>query len=717
METLTATIEKPPERESTTGYQHPTDSSQLLLELLTLSQGALSANKRAGDQTCDVVAPAALKSMLSALHYRDVGTVEHARRVGLLAGSMAKQLGWEGRELKILEVAALLHDIGKIGVPDSILFKPSALSPDEAELMSLHYNIANDVLQAFQVDPEVLEIVRQCHEHYDRVGYESQHLGTKDAHMGARLLAVADAYDSLATEQVYRAAKSHAEIMQILMLGAGTQFDGNIICSLSRWAEEGRLPIGGKSDGNGLLSAQLTDRSFRGDAAEAGAFCHIFAYLHLLENLYDGFYLVDADRKFVVWNRGVEKLLGHRPQDMLNTTWSNRTLGYCNDKHKKLADKKCPLFQMLPTGKPLTSTLPLLHAKGHLVEVEVQSVPLIDEQGTLRGIAEIFRDVGREGGKSKEYRQLKEAASRDPLTGTANRGELERQLELTVADAKASKESEPFSLVFLDVDHFKSINDNYGHGVGDETLVELAKLLQNETYSGELVARYGGEEFVVVCPGTDAGQAMKRAERLRGAVSKLKIPSMPGHKLTASLGVTTYEPGDSALGMMERADKALYQAKENGRDQSCLFGNEPTVVAEKKVAVQEATVEKEPFTHRGSFFAVIAQDMLVYKLGGFVDDVNAKLTVVTPERVVMQLGSRGVIPSWGKHDGRRPVTLEVVFGNVEQESQKKVARARRMQILTTIRPVGWIRNEDVFQERAKTVFKDLRSFFLADVEE
>lgn len=698
------------------GQQHLTDSSQVLLGLLTLADQCVAHPRASDDETSDVIARPALTSLLSALHYRDVATVEHARRVAMLSLGMATQIGWEGRELKILEVAALLHDIGKIGVPDSILFKPSALSPDEAELMSLHYYIANDVLQAYRVDPEVLEIVRQCHEHYDRVGYDSQRIGC-DVHMGARILAVADAYDSLATEQVYRKAKPHDEIMQILMLGAGTQFDGNIICSLARWVEDGRVPTGMHLNGKGLLPTEVSERTFRGDAASASALCHIFAYLHLLENLYDGFYLINSDQRFVVWNRGAENLLGHRPHHMLNNVWSNKTLGYCGDKNKPLADKKCPLFQALADRKPITTTLPMRRVGGEMVEVEVQSVPLIDSQGTLQGVAEIFRNTARQGGKSKQYRELKEAASRDALTMTANRGELERQLEQTLKETAANKKSEPFCVIFIDTDHFKNINDDYGHTVGDDVLVEMAKLLQNETYSGELVARYGGEEFVVVCPGTDLQQGYQRAERLRLAISKLKIPELKNRKITASLGVAVNEPGDAVADILSRADKALYQAKGDGRNLTRMYANEELDIETQIADVKKEAEQAEAFVYKGAFQAVVASDMLVYKLAGFVDDYQAKILEVNPERVVMRLGSRGVIPGWGSTDARRPVTIEVVIGKEEApEPGKKRARAKRVEVLVTIRPVGWIRKQDVFQHRAANVFKYLKGYFIADMD-
>jgi len=698
------------------GQQYLTDSSQVLLGLLTLADNCVAQERAIEDDTGDVIARPALTSLLSALHFRDVATVEHARRVAMLSLGMASQIGWSDREKKILEVAALLHDIGKIGVPDSILFKPSSLSPEEAELMSLHYYIANDVLQAYRVDSEVLEIVRQCHEHYDRVGYDSQRVGS-DVHMGARILAVADAYDSLATEQVYRKAKPHDEIMQILMLGAGTQFDGNIICSLARWVEDGRVPTGMHLDSRGLLPSEVSDRAFRGDSDSAGALCHIFAYLHLLENLYDGFYLINEDQRFVVWNRGAENLLGHKSHHMLNNVWSNKTLSYCNDKGKPLSDKKCPLFKALADKKPVTSSITMLRLNGEAVDVEVQSVPLIDSNGALKGVAEIFRNLSRDGKKSKQYRELQEAASRDPLTSTANRGEMERQLEQTLADVRDSKNAESFCVIFIDVDYFKNINDDLGHTVGDDVLVELAKLLQNETYSGELVARYGGEEFVIICPDTNLDQGYKRAERLRIAASKLKVPSLGGRKLTASLGVTVNEEGDTVPDILSRADKALYEAKGAGRNTTRVFANEEVDLESQLAEVKQDEEKAEAFLFKGKFQAVVASDMLVYKLAGFVDDFHAKIMEVEPERVVIRVGQRGVIPGWGSHESKQPVNVEVVIGKEEApQPGKKRARAKRVDILVTMRPLGWIRKKEVFQHRAANVYKDLKSYFIADMD-
>ncbi|MGH7128007.1 MAG: HD-GYP domain-containing protein, partial [Planctomycetaceae bacterium] len=274
--------------------RHPMDSSRLLLGLMKLARKgeAARAAHDDSDPLAGIISRDLLKSLLSALHFRDVSTVCHSRRVAMLAVGMGRYLGWEGRQLKLLEVAALLHDVGKIGVPDNILFKPGKLSPDEAELMALHHNIGIDVLQACRVDQEVLEIVVQSHRHFHGAD-ECFRPPTGTRHQGARILAVADAYDSLSHDQAYRRGMPHTDIMDILMDCAGTQFDGNVVSALSRWKQkEPDAAHGGDvefSSGDGLPAPAHPQ-----EALEASTLGHVFSYLYVLESLYDGFYLVDS---------------------------------------------------------------------------------------------------------------------------------------------------------------------------------------------------------------------------------------------------------------------------------------------------------------------------------------------------------------------------------------------------------------------------------------
>ncbi len=561
---------------------HPTDSSRILLGLMTLAKRAdESCDGSELDSLCGAISRSVLRSLLTALHHRDENTVLHCRRVAALCVGMGKYLGWNDEQLKMLEVAALLHDIGKIGVPDHVLFKPGKLSGDEAELMALHHNIAIDVLQACRVHQEVLDIVLQSHLHYNGANDGYRRIGS-DVHQGSRILAVADAYDSLTSPQVYRQGKTHEQALQVLMQAAGVQFDGNVVLSLSRWVEAEGLPFEkerGPSDRHSEWSRTLTSEEIQ----EANTLCHIFSYLYLLESLYDGFYMVDSDRRFVIWNCGAERLLGYAPHAMANHTWSSRTLKQATSEGQPLSDRECPLNLVMEAGRPLTNIMKWQHANGSWVDAEAQTVPLIGRDGELQGVAEIFRDLSRTSRRPLEYRELKLAASRDALTSLANRGELETQLTLLVNEYAQKGNAEPFSMIFLDIDHFKSVNDTYGHSAGDQVLIETARLMQHETYSGELVGRYGGEEFVILCPATNLEQAKKRAERLRQTIARKEIAQISGNNITSSFGVTQVEAGDSVASLLRRADRALYISKETGRNRSTTLTNEEFLSGAKPV--------------------------------------------------------------------------------------------------------------------------------------
>ncbi|MGE3316788.1 MAG: HD-GYP domain-containing protein, partial [Planctomycetaceae bacterium] len=223
---------------------HALDSTRILLGLMTLSRRAESSQQNIAtpDGVGSVISRGVLRSLLSALHFRDVATIQHCRRVAQLSVGMAQYLGWDGPQQKVLEVASLLHDIGKVGVPDNILFKPGKLSSDESELMSLHHKIGIDVLQACRVDNEVLKFIVEAHRHYHGTIGGHRRIGANIS-QGARILAVADAYDSLSTDKSYRDAKPHNDVMNVLLEAAGTQFDGNVIRALSRWIEKEGLPF------------------------------------------------------------------------------------------------------------------------------------------------------------------------------------------------------------------------------------------------------------------------------------------------------------------------------------------------------------------------------------------------------------------------------------------------------------------------------------------
>jgi hypothetical protein len=315
-----------------------------------------------------------------------------------------------------------------------VLFKPGKLNPDESDLMALHHCVSLDVLQAARVNLQVLEIVGQSRD-FTCAAAKGPRRALGTLHQGARILSVADAYDSLRTEQVYRKAKPHDEAMKILVENTGTQFDGNVINALLRWAAASGLAklIEYETPCQpGDVGIVFGDPQ---EARDADMLSRIFSHLYLLENLYDGFYVVDADLRFLVWNGGL------------------------------------PLRQAIESQHAAARNVKILNAAGNWIDVELQSIPLVDRSGKLRGVAEILRDTSRKELAPFESRELRISADRDALTGVANRDELRTQLGHLLEGAAREDWKVPLSVIVVEVDHFRQINDRFGRPAGDLVLI------------------------------------------------------------------------------------------------------------------------------------------------------------------------------------------------------------------------------------------------------
>lgn len=690
------------------GAQYPTASTRLLLDLLRLSRNAdLSTTTDPQAEALDgVITRPVLRCLLAALRLRDINTIHHVRRTAMFATGLARFLGWDGVALRKLEIASLLHDIGKIGVPDHVLFKPGQLNPAEQELFALQHHVGMDVLQACRVHQEVLDIIKQSNPNYDN-GLHS----TTELHLGSRILAIADAYDSLSHKQVYREAKSHDEILSTLAGSAGTRFDGNLVNLMNRWIQAEGLPTNremqepAKLNGAGFF--QLAEEM------QASSLCHIFSYLYGLESTYDGFYLVDSDLRFRIWNTGMERLLGRDAAQMLHQHWTSRQMAFADKQSRPLHDDSRPMNQVLQGGQARTAQLQIQHVDGHWVNVEIMTVPMIDHDGSLQGVAEIFRDLSQDRRRRREDKDLRKQATRDSLTGVFNRGELERTLVSMLADFNQDADPEPMSLIFLDVDHFKNINDTYLHLTGDQVLVGLAKLLQSEMYSAETIGRYGGEEFVILCPSTNLKQGIAKAERLRLAISDARLCDVQDLKVTASFGVTEVEQGDTLNDLFCRADKALFASKEKGRNRTTALSKREFLNGKSETLA----VEPMPtYDFENSFLACVTSDMIVLKFGSFVREQNARLIETKPGHVVIRVGSTFLLPFWGRKQARQPVELDISFGKPPKDVllPMKQGASERTYFRVKIKPRNWPPDVTTFQARARHAFRILKSYFVAD---
>ena len=174
-------------------------------------------------------------------------------------------------------------------------------------------------------------------------------------------------------------------------------------------------------------------------------------------------------------------------------------------------------------------------------------------------------------------RELEVLIGTDPLTGVANRRVFFERLEAELARSK--RHGNPLSLMMVDVDHFKTINDRHGHQVGDVVLADIAKGLREALRTADVVARYGGEEFAIILPETDITEATRAAERVRAAISACRFSGVSESvTVTVSVGVACMQPNEASDELVFRADAALLDAKRGGRDRVTL-ASPPTDVA------------------------------------------------------------------------------------------------------------------------------------------
>lgn len=677
---------------------HPMNSTRLLLDLLSLP--GRTSGARGWDS---IIHRNTLRSLMLALQHRDPFVVRHSRRVAVLGVGIAQHLGWEGHKLNVLEAACLLHDIGKVGLPDLILNKPARLTSDELEVVGLLNRIAGAILQAAGTDPEVVQVVTEARYHYNGADRGFQLIGS-DMHLGARILTVADAYDSLVSPQVFREAHTHEQALEVLQRGAGSQFDGNVVATLCRWFNLKGIP----RELAGISADQYQLRPE--EVLEAGSLSHVFSYLYMLESLCHGFYLAGPDGRIRLWNSGLAEMTGipwqkAAQQPALNQVQLRSRLG------EALENGARPVFQALETRRAQTSELQLLNGDGEWVPVEIQTLPVFSESGQLHGFAEIFRDLSGNHEKG-EHRDLRLMASRDALTHVANRGELKKRLDRQFKDWQDRHQQRPFSVIFADVDHFKRTNDTYGHAAGDEVLVNVARLLQQETYSGEMVARYGGEEFVILCPDTPLDSAFQKAERLRDTLAQAQVVQSNEFRVTASFGVAQVEPGDTPDSVLQRADKALYMSKHQGRNRTSRLTADELRNADPAL-VNPPLVKPDRYRFESRLRACVTSDMIIYKLKAFLDNQHAKLGRVSHERVEMKLGRCPLIPVWGSRPKHQPVRLTLAFGGERSSIQRGASRL--VEITVTITPRGWPCSTTAFDKRARHIMKELREYFAADI--
>ncbi len=649
-------------------------------------------DENTSSSTAQIIPVTVLRHLLSALHFRDINTLRHSRRVGLISVGIASRLGWENKELRMIEMASLLHDVGKLGIPDHIIHKPGKLSPDEADYIAIFHKVGVELLQACQVHPKVVEVIAQSHTNNSD--------SIKEFSLGSRILAVSDAYDSLTTTQTFRAAFSREEAMKILEEQAGKRFDRNVVSALSRWLDSPDASVL-QEERAGYVAMNTNGIVDEETQTGAALICQLFSYLYTLESLYEAFYFVDTEQKIVIWSAGAVKLFGKSAKEMIGQRWKRSLVSQL--KQSLTTDALDKAFH---TGQPQCHRMRPNTKGNDQRELDVQALPILDENNNVAGVAELLCDGTRSKRNSGQFRELQLAATKDALTGVLNRGELDGQIKLVHQRWEANPGTK-YSVVFFDLDHFKAINDRLSHSVGDQVLIDVAQLVEDELYSGEIIGRYGGEEFVVLCPETELDHAIERAERLRRLINSSNFADREDLRVTASFGVAQVEPGDKMAEVVKRADEALYDAKHSGRNRTCSRSVSPNTLASSK---SESKLKQ--WVLNSEITAQVTADLLPMKLAGFVEDNFSRIVSVTKDKVIINVGKSGFLSGWGSTPHKQPIRLTMEIH--EPPADAFISRNKRILLKVVTTPISKPSSPDAFQNRALHVIETLRSYLIAD---
>jgi len=220
--------------------------------------------------------------------------------------------------------------------------------------------------------------------------------------------------------------------------------------------------------------------------------------------------------------------------------------------------EECPIYRVIQTRGRYEGEEQFARRDGTLLTVQVASQPML-KGGRVIGSVSVFRDISEQKELEEQLRLL---SITDPLTGTYNRRFLKETLLKELY--RAERHGDPLALVMLDLDHFKQLNDLYGHAVGDQVLRHVVELIQSRIRTSDCFARWGGEEFMLLLPSTQLAAARSLADALLEELQGTQVEGVGS--VTASFGVTSYRPGDTVDLLTQRADTLMYAAKQAGRN-------------------------------------------------------------------------------------------------------------------------------------------------------
>ena len=546
-----------------------------------------------------------IETLALAIDAKDHSTHGHARRVQVYAVGIAKSMGIDDNDdLDALRAASLLHDIGKLAIPEYILSKPGRLTDSEFAKMTRHVEIGANILEPIQFPYPVVPIIRYHHERENGSGYPYGLKGDQIP-LGSKILAVADTFDALTALRTYRTPLTFSEAIDLIQNEAGMHYDANVVTAFLRVAKEltdevAMLDINKYSNNTHLPQTSqdsveeqkllLRKKGFTEIASthrEIYALHEIFQTVGKSLNLDDTLRIICSKLQSIVPFTSSVVYLKNKKTDMiypamvtgefseqLSQNWmglGEGLTGYSiafnqpvvnndptND-FKNLSYMEKPHQLVNAMIFPLTAKDCVLGAIA-LYSTDRDNEPFTEDHVRLMETVSERAAAAIQNAISFEY--FEENSLTDPLTGLPNSRYMFMAFEQNVKKAERTKEK--MAILVMDLNRFKEINDQYGHKVGDEVLVKVSEVLQKEMRKYDTCIRYAGDEFVAFLYNAERETAEKIAGRIRKSVQSvlLKVRSGKEVRLGISVGISMYpQDGTDLNHLFTVADSQMYTDK------------------------------------------------------------------------------------------------------------------------------------------------------------
>ncbi len=550
-----------------------------------------------------------IEALALAIDAKDQTTHDHLKRVQIYAMEIARELGLDESEQSALRAAAMLHDIGKLAVPEHIISKPGRLTPEEFEKMKIHPIVGAEILERVQFPYPVVPIVRAHHEKWDGSGYPYGIAG-EEIPIGARILAAVDCLDALATDRQYRRALPLDEAMKIVQSESGKAFDPQVVEILSRRyieLEQMAQSVSKTSDklstdvkishglapAAGFESAGQSSRDSKASSVDfltsiAAARQEVQALFEISQDLGNS---LSLDETLSVLAVRLRRIIPHH--SLAIWVKRNETLfpDYVSgDDFRLFSSLQIPLGQGL-SGWVAENRKPILNGNpsvepGYLNDASKFStlrsavaVPLEGVNGVvgvlalyhaerdafskdhLRILLAISAKIGMSIENAIRFRQAESSATTDYLTTLPNARSLFLQLDSEIS--RGRRNDVPLAVMVLDLDGFKQVNDRFGHLEGNKVLHAVAMGLKRACREYDYVARMGGDEFVILLPGAEAHDANLKMAEFRDVVRDISRQMFhQPNVLTVSVGIANFpSDGRDAEELLAEADRRMYKQK------------------------------------------------------------------------------------------------------------------------------------------------------------